>query len=136
MNENALPDDDSSQPDWRTPEQRAQDIARATALRQQASKGGLRFEVYLPLGLAEWILDFVAQGVFVDPSQAVFVMLGEQRDLEPHDDLRVEILRRSVEASRNDPHPGFSAEEVEERMRKLLAEPRPEPAAWRKSISP
>ena len=38
------------------------------------------------------------QGVFVDPSEAVFVMLGEQKDLEPHDDLRREILRRSLEA--------------------------------------
>jgi hypothetical protein len=58
--------------DWRTPEDRERDIAQAKALREQASEGGLRFEVFLPPGLAEWILDLVALGVFVDPSEAVF----------------------------------------------------------------
>jgi hypothetical protein len=41
------------------PEDRARDIAQAKALRGQVSKGGLRCEVFLPSGLAEWILDFV-----------------------------------------------------------------------------
>lgn len=129
MDEETLPDDDG--PDWRTPEQRADDTAQATALRQQASIGGLRFDVFLPSRLAAWVLDFVAQGVFTDPSEAVFVMLGEQQDLEPHKDLRNEILRRSLEASINDPHPGYSLEEAKERMCKVLAQPRPEPAVWR-----
>jgi hypothetical protein len=121
------------QNDWRTAEQRAEDIAQAKALREQARKGGLRFEVFLPSGLAEWVLDFVERGVFVDPSEAVFVMLGEQKDLNPHSDLRKEILRRSLEASINDPSPRLSLEEVEEKMRKRFAEPRPEPAVWQKN---
>jgi antitoxin ParD1/3/4 len=74
--------------DWRTPEERERDIAQARALREQASKGGLRFEVFLPSGLAEWVLDFVERGVFTDPSEAVFVILGEHQELEPHADLR------------------------------------------------
>ncbi len=117
--------------DWRTAEDRASDITQAKALREQASQGGLRFEVYLPSSLAEWVLDFVERGVFTDPSEAVFVILGEHQELEPHADLREEILRRSLEAAMNDPRPSIPGEEVMERMRRKLAEPRPEPAVWR-----
>jgi len=122
---------EDEQSDWRTAEQSASDIAQAKALRQQASQGGLRFEAYLPPGLAEWVLDFVERGVFTDPGEAVFVILGEHKDLEPHDDLREEILKRSLEAAMNDPRPPVPMEEVMERMKKLAAEPRPEAALWR-----
>ena len=54
-----MADDLDTRGDWRTPADRARDIAQAKALREQASKGGLRFEVFLPSGLAEWMLDFV-----------------------------------------------------------------------------
>ena len=117
--------------DWRTAEDRASDIAQAKALREQASQGGLRFEVYLPSSLAEWLLDFVERGVFTDPSEAVFVILGEHQELEPHTDLREEILRRSLEASMNDPRPSIPGEEVMVRIARKLAEPRREPAVWR-----
>lgn len=52
-------------------------IEQARALRDQAEAGGLRFEVYLPSDLATWLLDKIARGVFADPSEAVFIMLGE-----------------------------------------------------------
>ena len=116
---------------WRTAEEKALDIAQARALMSSVAKGGLRFEVYLPSELAAWVLDFVERGVFVDPDEAVFVILGEHRDLEPHADLRQEALRRSIQAARDDPRPSIPLAEVEARMDKLLAEPRPEPAVWR-----
>jgi Arc/MetJ-type ribon-helix-helix transcriptional regulator len=116
--------------DWRTAAQRESDIAQARALREQARKAGLRFEVFLPSGLAEWVLDLVESGVFAGPSEAVFVMLGEQQELEPHDDLREEILRRTLQAAMDDPHPGFTLDEVEEHFDKLKSEPRVEPAVW------
>ena len=122
------------QEDWRTAEERARDIALAKALKEQAAKGGLRFEAYLPFGLAEWVLDFVERGVFVDPSEAIFVILGEHKDLEPHADLRQEALKRRIQAAIDDPRPRIPLEEVEERMKKRLAEPRPEPAIWRKQL--
>jgi antitoxin ParD1/3/4 len=128
-----MTDDLDKQEDWRTPADRARDIVQAKALREQASKGGLRFEVFLPSGLAEWVLDFVERGVFVDPSEAVFVILGEHQDLEPHGDLRTEILKRSLDASINDPRPHITHEELQERMRKRAAAPRPDPALWRKN---
>jgi antitoxin ParD1/3/4 len=105
-------------------------------LREQASKGGLRFEVFLPSGLAEWVLDFVERGVFVDPSEAVFVILGEHgehRDLEPHGDLRTEILKRSLDAAINDTRPPIPIDEFKKKMADRRAEPRPEPAVWRKN---
>jgi hypothetical protein len=121
------------QGDWRTPADRARDIAQAKALREQACKGGLRFEVFLPPGLAEWVLDFVERGVFVDPSAAVFVILGEHQDLEPHGDLRTEILKRSLDASINDQRPPIPLDEFKKKMAERMAEPRPEPAVWRKN---
>jgi len=122
---------EQAEQDWRTAAERESDIAQARTLREQARKGGLRFEAYLPPSLAEWLLDLVEQGVFTDPGEAVFVILGEHKDLEPHADLREEILRRSLQAAMDDPSPGFTAEEVNERMRKLMSEPRAEPAVWR-----
>jgi antitoxin ParD1/3/4 len=86
---------------WPTAEQKQKCVAQAKALRKQAAEGGLRFEAYLPPQLAEWLLERIEKGVFLDPSEAVFVLLGEYEELEPHTDLRQE-----------------------------LAAPRPEPAAW------
>ena len=60
-------------------------------------------------------------------------MLGEQHDLEPHADLRREILKRSVQAAIDDPRPRLSAEEFRETMRRRWEAPRPEPAVWVKT---
>jgi antitoxin ParD1/3/4 len=106
-------------------------IEQAKALREQARAGGLRFEAYLPSGLAEWLLDQIERGMFVDPSEAVFAMLTEQRDLEPHTDLREEIIQRSCQAAIYDPRV-TPHEEVVEEMRALAAAPRPAPATWRR----
>jgi len=122
---------EEAEQDWRTAAERKSDIAQARSLREQARKGGLRFEVYPPPSLAEWLLDLVEGGVFTDPGEAVFVILGEHRDLEPHADLREEILRRTLQAAMDDPRPGFTIDEVKERFDKLKSEPRVEPAVWR-----
>jgi antitoxin ParD1/3/4 len=81
--------------------------------------------------LAEWGLDFVERGVFTDPREAVFVILGEHKDMEPHADLREENLRRSLEGATNDPRPPIPGEEAMAQIARELAEPRPEPAVWR-----
>src|SRR3984893_4356331 len=107
-------------------------IAQARALREQAGKGGLRFEAYLPPDLAEWLLDLIERGIFADPSAAVFVMLGEHRDLEPHDDLRHELLQRTVQAAIDDPRPSLSVIEVKALSRERADTPLPEAAIWRK----
>ena len=120
------------QEDWRTAEERVRDIAQAKSLRELASKSGLRFEAYLPPALAEWVLDLVERGVFADPGEAEFVMLGEQRDLEPHADLRQECLKRSLEVATRDPCPGLLPEEVTARLEKLASEPRPQAAVWQR----
>jgi antitoxin ParD1/3/4 len=118
---------------WDSPEAEAARIAQARALREQAGKGGLRFEAYLPPDLAEWLLDLIERGMFADPSEAVFVIMGEHRDLEPHADLRHELLRRSCQAGIDDPRLFFSGDEVEKHFRELSAAPLPEPAVWRKT---
>lgn len=120
----AMPDD------WRTAEEKARDVAQAKALRELARNGGLRFEAYLPPALADWVLDLVERGVFADPSEAVFVMLGEQKDLEPHADLRHECLKRTLESAKRDPHPGVSLADVNARLDALAREPRQPTAVW------
>jgi antitoxin ParD1/3/4 len=118
---------------WDSPEAAVARIAQARALREQAGQGGLRFEAYLPPDLAEWLLDLIERGVFADPSEAVFVILGEHRELEPHADLRHELLRRSCQAAIDDPRPSLSGDEVEKHLRELVETPLPEAAVWRKT---
>lgn len=115
-----------------SPESAAARITQAKALREQASKGGLRFEAHLPPGLAEWLLDQIEHGVFADPSEAVFVILGEHRELEPHADLRRELLSRSLQAGIDDPRPSLSGDEMERHLRELIDAPIAEAAVWRK----
>jgi hypothetical protein len=67
----------------------------------------------------------------LDPSEAVFVILGEHRDLEPHTDLRREILARSLQAAIDDPRPSIPAEEVFKDLSELRALPL-EPSVWEK----
>lgn len=121
---------DSEAPDeWPPAEEKARNVARAKALRQQAGKDGLAFRAYLPPSLADWLLGLVERGTFADPSEAVFIMLGQCRELEPHGDLRRELLERALQAAIDDPRPSIPAEEVFERLRKELASPR-QPAVW------
>jgi hypothetical protein len=79
-----------------------------------------------------WLLDRVERGVFYDPSEAVFVILGEHQELEPHPDLREESLRRKVQAAIDDPRPGISHEKLLADLKQKLKEPRSAPAEWRR----
>ena len=123
---------DTDAPEWPDPADEAHAVEQAKQLRDQAAKGGLRFEAYLPPSLALWLLDLIEQDTFLDPSEAVFVILGEHKELEPHADLRRELLKRSIEAAADDPRPGISGEEMIKRLHELSAEPQPEPATWEK----
>jgi len=59
-----------------------------------------------------WLLERIEKGAFLDPSEATFVLLGEQEELEPHIDLRRELLRRSLDGAINDPRPSLPAKQV------------------------
>src|SRR3546814_1144739 len=111
---------------------------QAKALREQARAGGLRFEAYLPGDMADWLLAQVERGHFVDPSEAVFAIVQNFIEMEPHRDLRDELLRRildeSVARGLEDVKAGRvrPADEVFDELRRELAKPRPEPARWQK----
>lgn len=106
--------------------------AQAESLREQARAGGLRFEAYLPPALADWLLERIERGMFADPSEAVFAIVGNFRDLEPHRDLRDELLRRLLQAAVDDPRPGIPHEQVQAEMVRRRVEPRTAPARWRR----
>src|SRR3546814_1143486 len=75
---------------------------QAKALREQARAGGLRFEAYLTGDQADWLLERIERGMFADPSEAVFAIVKNFIDMEPHHDLRDELLRRILDGSRSE----------------------------------
>ncbi len=125
-----MTDDDA--PEWPDPADKAHAVEQAKRLRDQAAGGGLRFDAYLPPALALWLLDRIEQGIFLDPSEAVFVILGEHEELEPHADLHRELFKRRIQAAADDPRPGIPAEDVMKRLRQASKEARQEPARWEK----
>jgi antitoxin ParD1/3/4 len=82
--------------------------------------------------MAEWLLARIESGMFADPAEAVFVLLTEHIELEPHTDLRTELLRRACQTSLDDPRPRISHENVKTWLKRLVETPRPEPAVWGK----
>ena len=70
---------DTDAPEWPDPADKAHAVEQAKRLRNQVAEGGLRFEAYLPPSLALWLLDLIEQDTFLDPSEAVFVILGEHK---------------------------------------------------------
>ena len=105
---------------------------QAKALREQARAGGLHFEAYLTGDMADWLLERVERGMFVDPSEAVFAIVRDFIDMEPHQDLRDELLRRTLAAALDDPRPALPFAQVYAEMKRRIAEPRSEAARWQK----
>lgn len=130
MKDEAMTDNDAFE--WPDPADKAHAVEQAKRLRNQVNEGGLRFEAYLPPSLALWLLDRIEQGQFLDPSEAVFVILGEHEELEPHADLRREMFKRRIQAAADDPRPGISSDEMLKRLREATKESRQEPARWEK----
>lgn len=102
---------------------------QAKALREQAGKGGLRFEAYIPPRIADWLLDAIVREVFTDPSEAVFVLLGEHMELQQHRNLRDELDPRRIQAAIDAPHPLLSSDDGRARLQERTAN-RSEPAVW------
>ena len=117
---------------WPFAEHKKKSIVQAKALRKQAKKGGLRFDAYLTPDLADWLLGLIEKGVFLDPSDATFVILGEHKELWPHADLRRELLKRILQSAIDDPRPSIPGEVVFKELRKKFAKPLPEPAVWKR----
>ncbi|WP_257538929.1 hypothetical protein [Sphingobium sp. CFD-1] len=78
------------------------------------------------------MLERIARGIFVDPSEAVFAIVRTYSELEPHCDLRDELLCRMLDASADELEWARPADEVFAELRRGLAAPRPKPARWAK----
>ncbi len=113
-------------------------IEQVQKIKKQVSQGGLRFEVYLPPGMAEWVLDMVEKGRFLDPSEAVFVFMGLAKDIDAYpdlyNDLHGEILKRRVKESEEDIGKGkyYTHEELKKHIKERLSN-KTEPAVWEKN---
>jgi len=108
-----------------------QRIEQARALREQVGTSGLKFEAFLPTDIAQWVLGLVENGVFLDPAEAVFVFMGQAKDLEPHDDLIMEILKRSLDKAAKVPY--YPHDEVEAKLEER-AKDKGKPAVWKKIV--
>ncbi len=84
--------------------------------------------------MADWLLEQIERGRFADPSEAVFAIVQNFIEMEPHRDLRDELLCRKLERGLEDVKAGGvrPAEEVFAELRRELEKPRPEPARWEK----
>ncbi len=120
-----------------TPKTAQQRIEQARKLKKQAKTGGLKFEAYLTSDLAEWVLDMVEKGDFADPCEAVFVFMGQAKELDECDDLKLELLKKRINKGVKDIEEGrtYSAEEVENYLEKAINE-KTEPAVWKKIEQP
>jgi len=118
--------------EWPSAEQKAKNVAQATALREQAKAGGLRFSVYLPPEMADWLLGLIEKGEFSDPGEAAYVMLQTQKELEPHEDLRRELFIRMLQTgAEDDSQPGIPLEDFFKKLKEELAVPHT-PAIWQR----
>lgn len=111
-------------------------IEQARRLKPLVREHGLKFEVFLPSSLASWVLEMVENGDFHSPGEAVFVMMRLAKDLDPHQDLKEEILRREFDKRMND-RKGmkyYTFEEVKARIEevKKKRKNRSEPPVWEK----
>ena len=52
----------------------------------------------------------IEREVFTDPSEAVLVILGEHKELQPHRELHDELLRQRTQASIDDPRPSLTSD--------------------------
>jgi hypothetical protein len=105
---------------------------QAKALRSPARANELLFEAYLPPNVADWLMGLIEAGTFADPSEAAFVILREHHELEPHRDLREEILRRRLHAALDDPSPMIPHKEVLAELVRWIARLATPPAVWQK----
>jgi len=134
-----MPDNDCnlSSSEWPNPADKGHAVEQqAKRLRHQVANGGLKFEAYLPPRFALWLLDHIEEGRFLDPAEATFVLLGQARELEPHADLRDELLKRGLQAALDDPQPGVSTQELEAKLREELKKPLLEAPMWEKRRQP
>ena len=119
---------------WKKTDETAQQrIDQARSLKDQAKTGGLKFETYLTPDLAEWVLDMVEEGSFIDPCEAVFVYMGQAKNIEPHDDLKKELLRRRIQEGIDDAEDRrtYTADEVQQHLEEVRRR-RTAPAIWKK----
>ena len=96
MKDEAMTDTDA--PEWPDPADKAHAVEQAKRLRNQVAEGGLRFEAYLPPSLALWLLDLIEQDTFLDPSEAVFVILGEHKSPTHNSSFAIRRVMRLMEA--------------------------------------
>ncbi len=80
------------------------------------------------LCLADWILEKVENGVFIDPSEAVFYLLQEVKELEPHHDLRKQLLQRKLDEAQKGPF--IDGEKVFHNLKEQLEKTPSLPVKW------
>ncbi len=115
-----------------------QRVEQAKKLKEQVKKGAsLRFEAFLTSRQAEWVLDMVEKGDFLDPSEAIFVFMQQAQELDEHDDLKLELLKKSIDEGLADVEAGRTVP-LEDAFRKIeeKAQNRPKPVVWEKIKQP
>lgn len=105
-------------------------IEQANSLLEKVNQGsGMSFDAFVTSDLAQWLLEKVKHGDFVDPGEAIYYLLQEVKELEPHQDLRQELLKRQLEESSKGPF--LDGQEVMRNLQEKMNEPLPETVTWK-----
>jgi hypothetical protein len=83
-----------------TPEEEAR-------IRRRIRERGMTFKAFLPESMADWSRTKLAAGVFDSAREAAFVSFQDLIELDRHPKVRQQLLTAMLEASINDPYPGF-----------------------------
>ena len=118
-------------------------IQQAQALRAQAAEHGLRCDAFLVPSMAEWVLDMVERGDFVDPSEAIHTFMLQARELQKYPDIQRDMLNNKLDegiatAERGELIDGrIVMEKMKERIQERLKNhASSDPAVWQKIEQP
>lgn len=103
---------------------------QAKALRDPAREGGLRFEAFLPPAQADWLLQWVEQGHFVDPAEAVSAIVQNFIDLELHRDLSDELRSRMLAQAAAELAHAYTDERRPAKLEARYSRTHPNAARW------
>jgi len=107
-------------------------VDKAAELRAQAQIGGLYFIAYLPPAFAGWLLDHIEDGLFANPKEAIFALVGHYREREPYGATREELLRCACMAMCfDDPTLTLPKGNYTEHVQNLFDTPPAKAAIWR-----
>ena len=88
---------------------------------------------------ATWILELVERGDFIDPAEAIFVLMQEVQELQQHPDVKLALLKKRLDegVAQLDRGESISGDEAMANLKERLeSHTQSSPAYWEKIEQP